>query len=122
MQVFISHYPSGTSLKSLQHFTQLLVSNRFAYYDYGEEENQKKYGQDTAPSIDISKISSVPIALFVGKSDELATVTDAEWIVKNLGYNAMKHYEEVEGGHLSFLLAKDMSYFDGVLKFIEAQL
>ena len=36
MQVFIAHYPSGSSLKSFKHFSQLILSNRFAYYDYGE--------------------------------------------------------------------------------------
>ena len=98
----------------------MILADDFAYYDYGAEENMKKYGQKTAPLIDISIIENFPIALFVGKTDELATSEDASWIVKNLGDNTLKHYEEVAGGHLSFLLAEDMSYFERVLHFIEA--
>ena len=50
--------------------------------------------------------------MFVGTSDHLADPKDNQWLktqVKNL-----VHYKEYDMGHMTFLLAKDMSYFDTV--------
>jgi hypothetical protein len=48
--------------------------------------------------------------MFVGATDSLATVKDNRW-----AHLAMEHdvvfYKEIPFGHLSFLVAKDMSYF-----------
>lgn len=78
----------------------------------------KKYGTPTPPDIKIQNIHDFPIAMIVGQTDELATVTDAQWIIKNLGDDSLRLYREVPGGHLSFLLAEDMSFFDDVVKFV----
>lgn len=61
--------------------------------------------------IPIDQINTqVPIAMFVGKDDTLATPTDAEWTRDQIG-DAVIHYSLIEGGHLSFMVGKDMSYF-----------
>jgi hypothetical protein len=58
--------------------------------------------------------------MFVGTSDNLGDTTDCRW-AKNelmLAGDALVHYEEIEAGHSSFLIAKDMSYFDNVMDLI----
>jgi len=52
----------------------------------------------------------VPVAIICGSEDKLADCTDAEWIRDEIGRNVV-HYSEIEAGHLSFLVGKDMSYF-----------
>ena len=47
--------------------------------------------------------------MLVGKSDELATDIDNEW-AEGVMKNAVKFYKEYPLGHLSFMVAKDMSY------------
>jgi len=47
--------------------------------DYGKIQNTKKYNQATPPVIELQNINSVPIAMFVGTSDQLATVDDNRW-------------------------------------------
>lgn len=47
--------------------------------------------------------------MLVGKSDELATDTDNEW-ADSVMQNGVKFYKEYPLGHLSFMVAKDMSY------------
>lgn len=80
LQVYMGgHYPSGSSLKQFLHFAQLISSGRFQKYDYGATLNQKYYGQELAPEIDISTITRVPIGLFVGSQDELADAEDNVW-------------------------------------------
>ena len=40
---YAGHFPAGTSVKSLEHFTQLVDTNEFQMYDYGTAELNKKY-------------------------------------------------------------------------------
>lgn len=53
---------------------------------------------------------TVPTAMIVGKADKLADPQDAEWTRDTIG-KAVIHYQEVEGGHLTFMIAKDMTYW-----------
>ncbi|KAJ8952292.1 hypothetical protein NQ318_007460 [Aromia moschata] len=55
------------------HFLQIYRSRIFQHYDYGFTRNMIIYGQLKPPPYNISKIS-IPVALFVGKSDWLAPV------------------------------------------------
>ena len=43
-QVYMGHYPSSTSTKSFYHLGQMARANTFQEYDYGKEENLKRYG------------------------------------------------------------------------------
>ena len=117
---------SGNSLgvKDVQHYAQVVRSKRFQYFDYGKERNQQKYGQDTPPAIPLENISNFPVGLFVGKTDELATVIDNEYMKSILEpNNSLGAYHLYEFGHISFYLGKDMSYFtEDVLPFIKSHI
>ena len=54
LAVMSGHFPSGTSLRCLVHYGQMVNSGNFQRYDFGEYENKKKYGQKTAPMIDMT--------------------------------------------------------------------
>jgi hypothetical protein len=110
LTVYMGHFPSGTSLNSLVHYGQILQAGKFQKYDYGKEANMKIYGQATPPLIPIKSITKVPMALFVGKDDELADTEDAEW-ADNEMVKSIIFYHEYVLGHLSFMVAKEMSYF-----------
>lgn len=77
--------------------------------DYGSSTNRRIYGQDTPPAINLSNISRVPIAMFVGTTDQLATVADNRIAKEHL--KTLAFYKEYALGHMSFLIAKDMHYF-----------
>lgn len=59
--------------------------------------------------VDFSKIN-VPTAMFVAKSDELGDQTDSMKTKSKLSSGILKHYEVIEGGHLTFMVGKDTSY------------
>jgi hypothetical protein len=80
--------------------------------DYGSSKNKQVYGQSSPPLIDLQNIKTVPIGMFVGTSDQLATVDDNRWAKTQL--SSLKFYKEYQLGHLSFMIAKDMSYFNDV--------
>lgn len=63
------------------------------------------------PIVDLTTIETVvPIAMFVGADDELASPIDARWTRDQLG-DAVVHYQEQPGGHISFNIGKDMTYW-----------
>ena len=55
--------------------------------------------------------------MFVGTADDLGDTTDAEWARDqiNSAGNALILYKEFPAGHSSFLIGKNMSYFQDVL-------
>lgn len=56
--------------------------------------------------------------MFVGTKDQLATVEDNKWTKSHIPSELLAFYGEYELGHMTFLLAKDMSYFQDVLTLI----
>jgi hypothetical protein len=52
----------------------------------------------------------VPIAIFGGNSDLLVSVTDVDWLNDELGETPV-WYKQYPLGHMSFAIAKDMSWF-----------
>ena len=70
------------------------------------------YGQTEAPEIDLTAVRGMKIAMFVGSLDRLATVEDNRELREKLEGGAnIVFYREYELGHLSFVLAKDMTWF-----------
>ena len=61
--------------------------------------------------IPLEKLKGVPVAMFVGIDDTLADPADAEWAHEKMGDDTVIEYKLIEGGHLSFFIGKDMSYF-----------
>ena len=73
------------------------------------------YRSSVPPQIDLGNIKGdVPVAMFVGTKDDLGDVTDARWTAALLNHSgpALVHYQELEAGHTTFLVGKDMSYLN----------
>ena len=95
-------------------------------FDFGEAKNKERYGQDTPPEIDMSYIiqTRIPIAMFVGKHDELGTTEDAQWTYKQINGKSkdwpIVKYSEIDGDAEVFVVGKDMNYFTGdVIELLE---
>jgi hypothetical protein len=70
--------------------------------------------------IPINEITKVPIGMFVGKYDLVASPTDCQWIRDQLPSDTLVHYKEYDAGHSTLLLGKDMSPFvDDAMNLIE---
>lgn len=100
------------------------MSNEFREFDYGNEhDNILHYGKKNdskPPLIDILKIkeTAVPVAMFVGEEDNLATPLDAKWLKDQLGDNVIEYMEIANFDHSSFNFGKDMSYVNKVIKLV----
>ena len=78
-------------------------------FDYGPVQNLEKYGTAKPPDVPLEKFN-VPTALVVGTYDRLADAKDAEWLHDQIK-DKVVFYEEYPLGHVSFVLAKDMTWF-----------
>ena len=78
----------------------------------------EKYGTKEPPIVDISQIRDVPIAIFAGKHDLIAPLRDLHWVRDHLDPSVLKHYEECEAGHLTFMIGKEVPYLDRVQQLI----
>ena len=68
---------SGGSIKQLLHYAQIMQSGVFKQYDYGSDsKNIEHYGSKTIPIIPLESIKKVPIAMYVGKEDDLGDLID----------------------------------------------
>ncbi len=106
--VFVSHFPSGTSLKALNHYSLIYKEKKFINL-----KTKREY--DYFSKIDI------PICLFVGKEDKLSTPENAREIKTNFWKNGNLHfYREYENmGHATFFLTKTKEYIVDSLRCLE---
>ena len=118
MSVYLNHYPCGCSLKCLIHFIQIIDNKKFVFFDYQKEANFHIYNQITPPEYDFSKIKDLPIILIGGENDKLSTREDIKWLVNELNENVIYAKIVENMGHLSFLIGKDFTWFNDVLKII----
>ncbi|XP_055952419.1 gastric triacylglycerol lipase-like [Argiope bruennichi] len=81
--VYSAHTPAGSSTKSVLHYAQLVDSGKFGKYDYGKRGNIKRYGQDTPPQYDLTKITA-PVALMWSLNDELGDPVDVGLLIPKL--------------------------------------
>jgi len=114
--VYMGHEPNGASVKAILHYAQNLKEDRFQVYaEHYDDIIGRERQTDLIP---LENISTVPVAIFTGIEDILADTTDAEWTRDQIGDNVV-HYEEIHAGHLTFMVGKDMSYFDTVMELLE---
>ncbi len=120
LAVYLKHSPCGCSLKCLIHFVQIMKSKKFIYYDYKSEANFALYHQVEPPEYDLSVIKNFPIMLIGGEMDKLATPEDVKWLYEELEKNGNVVFYKVypKMGHLSFMVAKDFSWFEEAFRII----
>jgi len=106
--VFLSNYPSGTSLKSIHHFAENIRNQKFISIC------------DKKVPYDLDKVKNVPICLLVGTDDLLATVNDnrnlRDILEKNGNLKFYKEYDDV--GHLSFYLSKTNEHVKDIISIL----
>lgn len=107
---YLSHMPSGTSVKNVAHYGQMVLSGRFAKFDHGIIGNQIEYGQTVAPDYDLRRIRSKSIALFHAENDWLASPKDVARLKAELGSAPFRSFNISESSpkwnHIDFLYGK----------------
>ena len=110
--VYMSNLPSGASFRNFVHYAQNIAQQKQVFHrlDYeSERANLEVYGTSSPPSYDMSLID-FPIAILAGEKDLLADPKDVEWTYEQLKHTTIFYYMYYLG-HMSFAIAKDMSWF-----------
>jgi hypothetical protein len=110
---YMSNLPSGAGYRNFLHYAQLIQqpTECFKRWDYeSDEKNLEVYGQTSPPDYDLSLLD-FPLAMLGGEKDLLADPKDVEWTYQQLK-NTTMFYHQYYLGHMSFAIAKDMSWFD----------
>lgn len=68
--------PSGSSTWGGAHLLQKLITKRPTKFNFGEEENIRRYGQKVPPEYNLSVINSTNIALIYAADDWLNDIDD----------------------------------------------
>jgi pimeloyl-ACP methyl ester carboxylesterase len=109
LKVFLSNFPSGTSIMSVTHFGDIIRKNKFGFY------------RSKPLNYELKNIKNIPIGLFIGKDDLLATVKDNR-ILKNVFEESgvLTFYKEYENmGHLTFLTGKTHDHLEDLIPLLE---
>ena len=85
---------NGVSRRQLIHYGQIAKSARFQMFDWGNKTNLKRYASVIPPEIKVKNIKNVPIVLYVGANDDLATIEDSKWLQKEVGTVKKTHVLE----------------------------
>ena len=109
------HYPVGGTFRHHIHLVQQYEAKMMQSYDWGPAKNMQLYGQTEPPVTNLTRISefsTVPIALFAGKYDQMTHPEDSRDLKKELEQGSFPlFYHEFEGGHTTFNVGKNASYF-----------
>lgn len=124
MKNVLTHVPAGGSVKTVMHYIQLVKSGFFKMFDYGADNNQLKYDNDSPPSYNLSG-TPLPMAIFSSPSDWLATRTDIQTLLPHLRDVRIHHVVKTDNfGHFDFMwspYAKDF-IFNFIIPFLDQQL
>ena len=110
--MYMSNCPSGAGYKDFIHYGQNIAAKEMSFkrYDMGSAKaNKAKYGQSSPPDYDL-KLLNFPLAVFSGSKDLLADPKDVAWTVDQMKDTIIFDHEYYLG-HMSFAIAKDMSFF-----------
>ena len=95
-------------------------SKRFEHFDYGPEENQRRYGQDQPPAIPLDNINGFPIAMLAGTEDKLAHIDDVRWLKDVMArQDSLMFYEEYKFGHLAFLIPNNLKVYQDIVNLLK---
>jgi len=100
--------PAGVSVKTLDHYAQIINTKEFRKFDYGEETNEKIYG-DSKPPLYLMEKVNVPTYVYVGENDAFASIKDASEFYNKLPDDVRKGFTVVENfNHYHFVYGNDL--------------
>ncbi|KFO76821.1 Lysosomal acid lipase/cholesteryl ester hydrolase, partial [Cuculus canorus] len=82
LDVYTSHYPDGTSVKTVLHWAQVLKSEEFKAFDYGRK-NPAVYHQEKPPFYQVEKMP-VATAVWSGGADIVADWRDVRRLLPRI--------------------------------------
>lgn len=107
LDVYFSHFPSGSSVQNLFHYQQAVRGGEFQMYDFGRRGNEQHYGQNDPPQYNLTAVTT-NTALIYGSHDKMADPTDVQHMISEMTPSSIVYQEEVTSyGHADFVWGLD---------------
>lgn len=111
LPVIYDHLSHRSSSKVVYHFAQMMKTDQkkfFGKYDYGIEENQRRYnGSPTPPAFNLEAVSA-PLYIFYGNGDKLVAPEDVKTLAATMPSTEAIYQIDYEGwNHNDFVYAID---------------
>jgi lysosomal acid lipase/cholesteryl ester hydrolase len=125
MPVMANHEPGGTSYYNMMHWKQNYIQGNFGKFDWGREENMRRYGQAKAPLYNTTHIAEtlgkIPTIMFVGDNDALVAPKDLKKLTTllkdtDIKFNHIPHYAHAD---LIWAITVKENVFDPAVEFIK---
>ncbi|KAJ8676398.1 hypothetical protein QAD02_012185 [Eretmocerus hayati] len=106
--IILGHSPAGSSIKQFFHYAQGFKSKQFRQFDYGSDEiNNLFYNQTEPPEYKIENVK-IPVAIYYAHNDLLADYKDIEFLARKLpNVPVLREIPAEKFTHISFLYAFD---------------
>jgi pimeloyl-ACP methyl ester carboxylesterase len=122
LSVMSSHEPGGASLRTLNHWIQMVGKPGFPYYDFGPDANMGAYGQKAVPQYPVENLRklNIPVLLVQGGKDVLVSDGDFQGLLNVMPAQLLQTIIVKDWNHLDYLWATDASetVYPQILKFL----
>jgi len=108
LPVYMSHYPSASSVLSLSHYAQSIRGDPVTQYDFGWVGNLEHYGSIDAPVYNVSQIQGPPTYFFHGGKDLVGNLQDVQQLMSEYPADQLKEsFENPNYGHVDYVWGID---------------
>ncbi|XP_043269208.1 uncharacterized protein [Venturia canescens] len=116
----LNHYPQGTSIETLLHYRQIVMSGKFKQYDFGPMSNYLRYKSFAPPEYPLENITA-PLVLYYAPNDPYTTKKDTEAVLTKIPNAISREIPYSNFGHLDFLFLKDTKrlLYDDVIEVLD---
>ncbi|XP_050719392.1 lipase lipl-4-like [Eriocheir sinensis] len=107
LPVIYAHTPAGTNFRILTHLLQIVRSQKFQAFDYGQERNVKEYGTPSPPRYSLGSVR-VPVGVFWAENDWVVDPKDVALTASELPWVAYNYKVPLKDfNHLDFMWAEN---------------
>ncbi|XP_060097264.1 lysosomal acid lipase/cholesteryl ester hydrolase-like [Heteronotia binoei] len=105
--IYASTFPDCTSMKTMIHWSQMVQSGEFKYFDYGSK-NKAVYNMTTPPFYKVEDVT-VPTAVWSGENDVIANSEDVKLLIPQI--TSLVFHKKIPGWqHADFVIGLDATY------------
>ncbi len=102
------YQPGGSSVRNIQHWLQILGSDKIRQFDFGRDKNLKIYGSDEPPVYNIENLKHMTIDVFVTstRGDPYCLKEEFEIMLKTFHSAKVTSVDLGQYNHLDYLWSK----------------